>query len=59
MIRPGRAISLSIAGLNIVRLGPALLLGHIHTAASTQTCYSNLDPFCFMTDAKAPLTQTR
>lgn len=29
MIRPGRAISLAIAGLNIVRHAPALLLGRI------------------------------
>lgn len=30
MIRPGRAISLAIAGLNIVRPGPALLWGRIN-----------------------------
>lgn len=34
MIRPRRAISLSIAELYIAQLGPALLLGHIHTTAS-------------------------
>lgn len=59
MIRPGRAISLSIAGLNIVRLGPALLLGHVHAIVSMQACLFNLDPVCLMTDVKALLTQTR
>lgn len=29
MIRPGRAISLAAAGLNIVWPGPALLSGHV------------------------------